>query len=352
MSQIKFRAFALGSSLTMFGCGTQEIELRPAPAASAEPVTVPADGEVAGPEVSGSPDIGGETSETPASSNGAIAPVGPAPGMFDLPPAPLVPEEGCQKIDFLFVIDNSRSMRDKQANLARSFSGFIDVMQQVLKAKDFHIVAVSTDGDQLEEDDPTSSAEDCQDVRGAGKRLSAEGDDCGIEGGLSYMTDQQSDLAATFSCAAQVGTDGSALERPMNALLEATSATLNAAGSCNAGFLREDAVLVVTLITDEDDDRSDGDPDDWRRILLESKSGNEDALLVLGLVGDNNVEGGLLGGPCGGGDADASPRLQRFVDDANGLLGSVCAPDYTQFLQTAVGWIDSVCSDFVPPVIF
>jgi hypothetical protein len=228
-------------------------------------------------------------------------------------------------------------------------------MEQVLEAKDFHILVVGTDGDaEAAGDDPSTDAEDCDEVRGAGKRLDVDGDDCGIAGGLPFMADQQPALADTFSCVANVGTDGSVFEEPMDAMLEAAGATLNAPGRCNEGFLREDAVLVVTFITDEEDSRSEGDPEDWQRILLDAKGRNEDAVVVLGLVGDNNVEGGLPGGPCGGSDADASPRLQSFAQSfgRRGLLGSVCAADYTPFFALAVGWIENACAEFVPPVIF
>jgi hypothetical protein len=279
-------------------------------------------------------------------------PPGPLPGPLDLPPPPPPAEKGCKNIDFLFVIDNSDSMEDEQENLARSFPGFVDVMQRELRAQDFHIMVVGTGGDREEDDEPTLDPIECEEVQGAGRRRSEEGDDCGIQGGLPFMTSSQPELEATFSCVARVGTDGSAIEEPMDAVLAATGEGLNDAGRCNAGFLRDDAVLVVTFITDEEDRRSQGEPEEWRSILLNRKFDNPDALVVLGLVGDNNVDGGLLGGPCSLLDADGAPRLQSFVEGLSGVLGSVCAPDYAPFFATAVSTIDSACDEFVAPVIF
>src|SRR5690606_28988503 len=46
------------------------------------------------------------------------------------------PKEGCQKIDFLFVIDNSGSMGEEQAALAASFNGFITSIENTVMAKD------------------------------------------------------------------------------------------------------------------------------------------------------------------------------------------------------------------------
>jgi hypothetical protein len=352
MTQTPMRQFALAGILVLLACGNREIELRETSASVGEPTPRPLDdrdwepGAAPAPTPDGEAEAGGTT----AASAGSTAPGGPLPSPFERPTLPTGFDRGCRKIDFLFVIDNSDSMDDEQANLARSFTGFIGVMRQVLEATDFHIMVVATGGDRDEEDEPAVGAEECEEIQGGARRRSAEGVDCGILGGAPFMVAQQPDLEATFSCLALVGTDGPAFERPMDAVLAATNPALNGPGRCNEGFLRDDAVLVVTLITDEEDQRSEGEPDEWRQALLDTKFGNEDALVLLGLVGDNNVDGGLLGGPCGGNDADGSPRLQEFVSSVDGVLGSVCAPDYTPFFQTAVGSIDSACSDFTTPV--
>jgi hypothetical protein len=141
----------------------------------------------------------------------------------------------------------------------------------------------------------------------------------------------------------------------MDALLAATSAPRSGAAEsdvaeCNAGFLRDDAVLVVTIITDEEDDQSSGDPSSWRRSLLEVKRGNEQGIVVLGLIADNDIPGGLPGdGACDESNGTPSPRLQRFVESFElGSLGSVCSPDYSSFFADAVSRIDTACEVFDP----
>jgi hypothetical protein len=354
MTQTPMRDLALAGILTVFGCGNREIELREKSVVSGVPV-VSSSGYSGSEQDTASVPISNaelEADGVATTDDRSTLPAGSSTSSVEQPPLPTAFDKGCKKIDFLFVIDNSDSMDDEQANLARSFPGFIGVMRQVLDATDFHIMVVGTGGDQDDDDEPAVGAEECEEIQGAGRRRSAEGVECGIADGLPFMVAQQPDLEATYSCLALVGTDGAAVEKPMDAVLAATSRTLNAPGRCNAGFLREDAVLVVTFVTDEEDRRSEGEPADWRRTLLALKSGNEDALVLLGLVGDNNVDGGLLGGPCAGRDADGSPRLQEFVNSVDGVLGSVCAPDYTPFFQTAVGSIDGACSDFQTPATF
>lgn len=332
------RAWVLLSSFGVLHCGPEDIELRPAGRAASVVADAPAESSApAAPQTESSSAAAGLSPE-PASESGVTLPI-------DSPP----PERGCGKVDFLFVIDNSLSMRDEQANLARSFPGFIRVVQQVLEAQDFHIMVVSTGGRREDDAAPSLEPETCAGVQGAGRRRGGNGEDCGLPPGSAYMVSDQADLEATFDCVARVGVGGSIFEEPMDAMLAATSETLNSEGRCNAGFLRDDAVLVVTVITDAEDRYSAGEPELWRSSLLARKADNDDALVVLGLVGDDNVDGGLLGGQCGRLDAAGAPRLQEFVRGAGGILGSVCAPDYAPFFQTAVGSIDSACDDFVPP---
>jgi hypothetical protein len=260
-------------------------------------------------------------------------------------PAP----ERCSKVDFLYVVDNSPTMVDEQANLARSFAGFSSIVDERLGTSDHHIMVVDTDdvdiGDIL-----GSGVEGCQGKLGSGVITGSEGQNCGIEGNQRYLLSGQRGSAGTFSCLAQVGTYGSAEERPVEALLVATGAETSSLGDCNEGFLRDDAVLVVTIITDEDDVQSQGSPDVWRSALLRAKGGQEESIVMLGLLADGDVPGGLPGGPCTPSDGVGSPRLQRFISSFKfGSLGSVCAPDYSEFFASAVSPIDTACSTFRPP---
>ncbi|HEY8380237.1 MAG TPA: hypothetical protein VIK91_27295, partial [Nannocystis sp.] len=187
----------------------------------------------------------------------------------------------------------------------------------------------------------------CDAALGAGKVNDPLGNPCGVDSGKRYLLDSQQDLTETFSCVAKVGAGGDGNETPMAAMLEALG-PLNQAGECNEGFLRDDAILVVTFITDEDDDpkKSMGDPATWKQALVDLKGGNEEAIVVLGLIGDPDVPGGL----CGVQDAQASPRLRTFAESfTHGQWGSVCAPDYAPFFAEAVSVIDTACDDFSPP---
>ncbi|PRQ04302.1 hypothetical protein ENSA5_08680 [Enhygromyxa salina] len=294
-------------------------------------------------------------------------------------------EEGCEKVDFLFVIDNSGSMTEEQMALVTSFPGFISTISDTLMAQDYHLMVTDTDaasvgsssvgifnGDVTCEPHPTCcqgacngiggvviqpppaecNGEPCEnfplptgcDVEiGAGKNKGQEGESCGIDGGLRYMLDSQQDLEGTFGCAALVGAGGDGLERPMDAMMEAISSQSDP-GGCNEGFLRDDAVLVVVVISDEDDvDQSMGDPASWKQFLVDHKGGNEEAIVVLGLLAD----GGVMGGQCE--PDDDAPALRSFAESfTHGQVESVCAPDYAPFFDAAVAEIDTACDEFTP----
>jgi hypothetical protein len=276
----------------------------------------------------------------------------PPPIFSEAPPPPPGPPDTCDKVDFLYVVDNSSSMLFEQQKLAQSFIGFSQVVDEVLSANDHQIMVVDTDafngndslivGEQPE-DDP------CIGVLGAGLRIGSEGQSCELQGPQHYMLDGQPSPASSFSCLANVGILGQADEQPVAALLAATGATSSDAEACNAGFMREDAVLVVTIITDEEDEETPGDPADWKRALLDVKGGNEAGIVMLGLISDVNEDGTRAPDGLCATDTAAAPRLQEFVRSfERGSVGSICAPDYSQFFADAVSVIDTSCREFSP----
>ena len=181
-------------------------------------------------------------------------------------------------------------------------------MQTTVDVDDFHIMAVDTDAAPLNcielcgpEPGETSSCNGanclglpqpgtCEATLGAGRTTNRDGDACPIDGGNNYMTAEQADLAETFSCVASIG-GGEGIEIQMAAMQAALSEGLNGAGGCNEGFLRDDAILVIAVLTDENDS-SEGDPPDWYDAVVAAKGGNEEAVVVLTVLRDGDIAGG------------------------------------------------------------
>jgi len=274
--------------------------------------------------------------------------------------------EGCEAIDFLFVIDNSGSMGDNQANLINSFPGFIDKIQQTVADVDsYHIMVVKTDeywNDCTVEcaffpflcqfdgvDGCNGPPTVCDETLGAGVNFPI-GDDasnqyCDLAGGQRYITPQEplDLLPQRFTCIASVGTDGDSSERPMAAMTEALGPALNGPGGCNSGFLRDDAVLVITIITDEEDG-SPGTPDGWYQNIVAQKAGDGSGVVMLGLINDTDA-----GNPICPVDSQDPAKIRQLIEMfPNSIQGSVCALDYSPFFNDAVDLIDTTCDEYVP----
>ncbi len=318
---------------------------------------------------------------------------------FDLPPGGdgmgddgTTPAGGC-RIDFLFVIDSSCSMGNDQDNINASLSGFVSTIETRFGEHDHHIMVVDTDELNFDEIAACRTAcsfglattcgaipcamlppdDMCNTKLGVG--LTGNSDfPCNFLGGKRYIIDGQPDLNPTFYCVAGNRTDtGLTDEKAAGALLGAISPEMNAPGGCNDGFLRRDAILVVTMITDEDDDPNDhlaritmdddlnsvGDPTSWKQAVVDAKNGDENAVVMLGLLGDQDVATGgtwcppivtNAGEQTGIEGAEETPRLRQLSESfPNGMWAGICEPNYAPFFDQAVSVIDAACEAFVPP---
>jgi hypothetical protein len=269
---------------------------------------------------------------------------------------------GCKKVDLLFVIDNSGSMADEQVNLVNSFPEFIDGMRtQLADTEGYHVGVISTDvytGDLTCV--PLQEGALITETAGGG---SSNATCTPFTSGLRFMTEAD-DLETKFACAAQIGISGDGDERPVQALTAAFAPGITAPGACNEGFLRDDALLVVVMITDEEDDHegeaeacdqspqqgSAGEPSDWFDALVAVK-GEETAIVLLSLVGTTGADACLTLDKCNGGidGAEPAPRLLELTEMFTyGFVGPVCAP-YGPFFLEAIDVIQSACDEFEPP---
>lgn len=295
----------------------------------------------------------GDTTSTPADeSSTTYTPI------FDLGVPPDAPSRGgCEAVDFLFVIDDSSSMAEHQQNLIANFPTFIDGIQSTLDNVDsYQVGIVATDPYPYNPGACILLGALVTETVGGG--VDASDMICGpYADGFNYMTDTD-DLAQTFACAAQVGTMGNGSERPMEAMVTTVGKSLGDPGECNEGFLRDDALLVVVVITDEYDGEGDpealnggedpptstGTPQTWYDAVVAAKQGIPENAAALAIT---NYDGG------------ACPPADLGHDGANivewvglfgerGFLGGICEDDYGPFFADAIGVIESACANFVP----
>jgi hypothetical protein len=267
---------------------------------------------------------------------------------------------GCQgKIDFLFVISRYAGMSGFQARLLDAFPKFIHTIQTKFADFDYHIMVVGGDpywgADGCDAKCPTECVpgypcnyepSKCDTTIGAGVVFPAAHNTvnkpCPIDAGRRYMVKGQTDLEETFTCVAQVGTSGGSMMG--QALAAAVQPWLNGPGDCNDGFLREDALLMVTVITNSYDGEGwaltseTGNPETWKNALRTAKSDDLESIVVLGII------------PTEGPGCDEDDRLCQMLElFPYALNRDIAADDYGPFFDEATDLVETACAGFIVP---
>jgi hypothetical protein len=155
------------------------------------------------------------------------------------------------KIDILFVVDNSGSMAEEQSNLASSFSTFINAFAD--KKLNFHVGVVSTDttnntsywaatGAYNYSGSPYKNFPNA----GPGSLLARTGND-------RFLTPDSVDYIEQFRENVKLGINGSGAETGVLSATKALSSDFLDAGQWNEGFVRPEAFLSVIYLSDEDE---------------------------------------------------------------------------------------------------
>ncbi len=279
----------------------------------------------------------------------------------------------CNNVDFVFVVDNSPSMTDEQQFLAQGVPGFVNAMQNALPTvESIRVGVVDTDSypglgtseNPLEGCNPeeVTNCNSCNYQLGAlltkPQSASDPDTDCEFSTNERYMDGTAETFANEFGCAALVGAVGNPIEQQVGALVAAVSPELTAEGACNEGFIRDDALLVFLLITDEEDNHayppspqggSAGEPQEWYEALVAAKGGRETNVVGLGLVGGSPKFSDCADLSQGVDGAEQTSRLVDFMGRfPTTFVGSVCSEGYGDFFQEALIRVANGCELFIP----
>ena len=326
------------------------------------------EGDTAGPGVGGGGAGGsgaggtgnGGTAATSSGGNGGVV-IGGGSGGGDGST-----KSGCEKIDFLFIVDNSVSMENEQSQLVAAFPGFISTIESTVNAgSNYHVMVADTDewgrcntANPWTGIDPSSTTcnayikstvfQECDKALGGGvihpAGQYASNKICPIPDGRRYLVQGDPNVDTTFGCMAQVGVAGHSSERPMDALLAAVSPALNGPGGCNEGFLRDDALLAITFISDDPNYEDAGTPQSWYDAVVAAKKGDPKAVAVVGFT--PAFPDCQPGKPPPKG-AHWAEFVAKFPYN---LHADVCSGDYASVFAQAVKVIDDSCDQYVPPV--
>jgi len=261
---------------------------------------------------------------------------------------------GCQgKIDFLFVISRDYVMAEVQAKLVAAFPDFIDTIETKFADFDYHIMIADADphwgwpgcteqcpaleglcGTLDYPCDHVASA--CDKALGAGTifnaGLNAPNKPCDLANGRRYIEKGQPDLLGTFACLAQVGTSG--YNRLGEAMAAAVSPAMTGAGDCNEGFLRDDALLMVTFIGPPDQD-SLGKPKEWAQAVIDAKHGDADSVVMFRIGSETCPV------------YDAACTLAKYYFSYHHLSNQSDA-EYGPAFEVATDLVATACSAFIP----
>ncbi len=141
------------------------------------------------------------------------------------------------KVDVLWVIDNSGSMKASQEDLANNFNSFISNFTQ--KDLDFQMAVTSTDAYQSNSKysfSPTSEYS-----------LLKTGDGKVTDSGFSIINPSTNNLEDVFLTNIKLGTSGNADERAFSSIEETLKNT------ANQDLFRKDSFLAIIIVSDEDD---------------------------------------------------------------------------------------------------
>jgi hypothetical protein len=269
---------------------------------------------------------------------------GSIPSKWDLgafPDVDIELEQGCSKVDFLFVVDNSGSMGGEQGTLVQSFASFIEVLEDQQVGANYRIGVTTTAGDGfLRATSCRSRLEEFMfewqfgtlDERDRGCLQNCAHDVLDIaqpwveksEGTTNLP--EGIDMAAALQCIGPQGINGPGFERPLEAMLSAIR-------DPTSGFLRQDALFAVIFLTDEADCSASDENLDWLQFSgIEfwtnpdrSTSGSCWNAGVTCLGGPTVYDDcfpqdkDMSGQPTSDGDEAVLYPVQRYIDELNAL---------------------------------
>jgi hypothetical protein len=261
-------------------------------------------------------------------------------------------EQRCQKMDVLFVIDNSGSMSQEQTNLIANFPAFITVLNN--SGLDYR-VAVTTTGRNYSYTMSTPLGSIPQSQSGGDNGAMLKPAACNMTKRWIDKTD--ADPAMAFSCVANVGTGGPSDEMPLSAMRDAFEERM--ADGTNVGFRRTDALLAVVFLTDEEDCSyeqsvnlsfseslcdSQMEPAANYVAFLDAYTGHRSRWAAVAIAG-------MGPGSCSSsfGSAAEATRLKAFVQQAGAQakMASICDGDLSAALSQTLALFQSACGGII-----
>jgi hypothetical protein len=223
------------------------------------------------------------------------------------------------KVDIVFIVDDSESMQYPQQNLLAALPGMVS---KLLSSKlDLHIAVTSTS------------------VGGANPSGGR------FIGNPKYFTSGTANLGSALTSRLNLGTGGRDREAGIESLFMVMSP--NYSNGEAAGFYRDDALLAIIEITNEDDNSGLGSATDYINAIdgVRRPFANGDRSWVFNVIGilDNNPSCATNPGQH---YIERADTLIAMTDATKGQKESICSNDYTNAVSNIRARIVQILSDF------
>jgi hypothetical protein len=254
--------------------------------------------------------------------------------------------QACKKIDLVISVDPSGSMSQELAAMSGIFGDFAG-----------QLLTVSDEFENFR----TGVVDACP--RPATFNTRGQGGECNFQSGESWIDSASPDMVGEYQCVGDIdktfdcNTSNDEDEEPIKAAIAALQPGIN------PGFVRDDALLVVVAITDEDeemilDDQTEevftpselaANASGLYDSLVAAKGGDVKRMVFVGIAG--GLPDGCQNGTYG--SAKAAPIMgatsDLFIAQQRGVKWDICQGSLDQALGEALTVITQACAEF-PPV--
>jgi len=241
----------------------------------------------------------------------------------------LVGMTACKHVDLVIAVDGSSSMTEELEALRDDvFPAFAQRLQMLgADLDDFRVATLDAC--------PTP----------ANFHTRGVGAECNFSGGNVWIESSSPALAQEFACVGDIYLEDQQCsgenddEQPATSVIAALQE-----GGPNPGFRRDDALLIVLAITDEDEQPTGdaNEPEDIYRGLVALAGDDPRRMVFVGIGGASECEGAY-------GDAEEADDLQTltglFEAHDRGVFWDLCQGHLEDGLNEAFRVIDNACND-------
>lgn len=246
------------------------------------------------------------------------------------------PQSSCKHVDLVIAVDGSGSMVEE----------LVAMRDTVFPA---FATRLATIGDAQGLDDFRVGTLDACPTP-ANLHTRGQGGACNFQGGNPWIESISTAMNAEFACVGDIDTTSTCSgdnddEQPASAVVAALTPPFST--NENAGFVRDEALLVVIAITDEDEQPTPNANAQEVYNRLVAIKGDVKRVVFLGIGGSSNCTGPY-------GTADQADKLRDvtnlFIAQGRGVWWDLCAGQLEDGLDEAFQVIQTAC-DELPPVL-